>query len=300
MCVQVLRHQRSTQRKRNETLERTPTTAATIIKQKHHHIAIYEIYHHKHTHCVRWCHLVFFVKAGTVCRVLPIVKNKHYALLLQTARKHSRLELFNYTHCVLNRDMEKKSHNQLKQIESLFNVSSDAAVSTANGQRSTISPEVTIVEQKRDVNCDVHGGRRGSSVSITSLAAATRRDSVNQNGSSTRMNGRRESSATPSSLITGRRESSVTSSALMNGRRESSVTSNGRRESSITPSVGVLGNVGGYYGTVRLRKKESTDREMTPSRDENGVNIQRRQSFAGGNRKLSNGVSAMSLTDTSR
>lgn len=179
--------------------------------------------------------------------------------------------------------MEKKPHHQLKQIESLFSASPAVTVA-ANSQRSTKSPEVTIVEQKRDVNCDVHGGRRGSSVSITS--ATSRRDSLHQNGPTAMQNGRRESSVTP--LINSRRESSVTPSSTLNA----------RRESSVTPTGGVLGNVAGYYGTVRLRKKESVDREMTPSRD--GVNIQRRQSFAGGNRKLSNGVPAVTMTDSAR
>lgn len=185
--------------------------------------------------------------------------------------------------------MEKKPHHQLKQIESLFSAS-PSVTAAANSQRSTKSPEVTIVEQKRDVNCDVHGGRRGSSASITSLAAATRRDSMHHNGSTSMMNGRRESSVAPSPLINSRRESSVTPSSTVNG----------RRESSVAPTGGVLGNAAGYYGTVRLRKKESVDREMTPSRDGNGVNIQRRQSFAGGNRKLSNGVPAVTMTDSAR
>lgn len=273
--------------RRNETLERLRTATSSTT---HCHIWIIP----SHRVCmVSPCHIYIYICCFRFSTVSCLFRqNKHYALLLPSGWSTFLCCLINiYALCIpicSRSDMEKKPHHQLKQIESLFSAS-PAVAAAANSQRSTKSPEVTIVEQQRDVNCDVHGGRRGSSASITSLAAALRRDSLHQNGpaaAATMMNGRRESSVAPSPLI--RRESSVTPARTLNG----------RRESSVGPSDGVLGNVAGYYGTVRLRKKESVDRDTTPSRD--GVNIQRRQSFAGGNRKLSNGVPAVTVTDSAR
>lgn len=172
--------------------------------------------------------------------------------------------------------MEKKSHHQLKQIESLF---------ATPFTRSTKSPEVAIIESQRDFNCDVHGGRRGSSGSVSSV----KRDSVGslQNGENNNVRG----TSVPPAPVTR------------------NVTPNRRGSIATAPFSGSTYNIN---GTVRLRKKESIDRDMTPNRDSfigsgntlrrqtesmdrdvtpisNGIGggngVQRRQSFAG-NRKV--------------
>lgn len=195
--------------------------------------------------------------------------------------------------------MEKKPHHQLKQIESLF---------AQPFTRSTKSPEVAIIESQRDFNCDVHGGRRGSAGSVSS----TKRDSIGSlhNGDS---NTRGQSvppvtiPATAAPIKPNRRGSVAPALSNIENRnaRGQSVPPTIhtiitapvkplRRGSSVAPTSG---NSTLYNGTVRLRKKESMDRDITPNRDSLGNvfrrqtesmdrditpnGVQRRQSFAG-------------------
>lgn len=150
-----------------------------------------------------------------------------------------------------------KSTEQLKQIEALF----------APIHPQSQSSEIAVVESRRDYKCDIHGGRRSSSGSITAI---NKKDSIT-------------SSSTPSTVMA----TSATPVKPAVNKRDSI----GSVHSNYGSNIGIIRN--GYdknsssssSSTVpMLRKRESVERDIvTPNRDglmTSSVVLRRRSTFS--------------------
>lgn len=139
----------------------------------------------------------------------------------------------------------KKTHQQLKQIESLFVPSI--------GSSPIGVDEVAIIESQRDLNCDIHGGRRGSSGSVVSGVSMIRKDQGYVGQSEQPGFGRKESS---SSLRNGF-DSTIAPVPITNFNKNE-INDYGRkdRESSVTSTTSTV-NRRQSFGSNRKLSNES-------------------------------------------